>query len=234
MIDYRATDFSEVVRDVDVVLESLGGGAAERSLRTLRLLVTLVERTNQTLASTVTAARYTSKRLSRFETSPPRTPASRAVPAANSCLFLNPSVNWRVVQRSARIGVGCAVMTVIAQLREVVDGVSTLLEQHIRLARLEFAEDARFVGMRVGLIAALAPLILVGYGFMCVALALALRRVMPADLAFLLVGLVNLVGGALGIARIAKQLQGRTVLDASLAELQATATVVRQEASSPK
>lgn len=125
-------------------------------------------------------------------------------------------------------------MTVIAQLREVVDGVSTLLEQHIRLARLEFAEDARFVGMRVGLIAALAPLILVGYGFMCVALALALRRVLPADLAFLLVGLVNLIGGALGIARIAKQLQGRTVLDASLAELQTTATVVRQEASSPK
>ena len=122
-------------------------------------------------------------------------------------------------------------MPVIAQLRDLVDGVSALTEQHIRLARLELAEDARFVGMRVGIIAALAPLVLVGYGFICVALALLLRRVMPVDLAFFLVGLVNLVGGAVGIVRVANQLQGKQVMDASLSELQSTAIVVRQEVS---
>jgi uncharacterized membrane protein YqjE len=120
-------------------------------------------------------------------------------------------------------------MTVIGQLRELVDGVGALTEKHLRLARLELAEDARYVGVRVGVMAALAPLVLVGYGFICVAIALALRRVMPADVAFLLVGLVNLIGGVLGITRVAAQLQGKPVMDATLTELQSTAIVVRQE-----
>ena len=49
VIDYGAEDFTEVARDIDVVLESVGGDYADRSLRTLRrggLLVTIVERTN--------------------------------------------------------------------------------------------------------------------------------------------------------------------------------------------
>ncbi|MDG4532161.1 NADP-dependent oxidoreductase [Streptomyces sp. AV19] len=35
-IDYRATDFATAVRDVDVVLDTIGGDYRERSLRTLR------------------------------------------------------------------------------------------------------------------------------------------------------------------------------------------------------
>lgn len=59
VIDYRAVDFSEVVRDVDVVLDLIGGGYAERSLRVLRpagLLVTAVERTNAELAKAAETA----------------------------------------------------------------------------------------------------------------------------------------------------------------------------------
>jgi NADPH:quinone reductase-like Zn-dependent oxidoreductase len=58
VIDYRAADFAEVARDIDVVLETVGGGYAERSLRTLRpggLLVTIVERANAGLADAVRA-----------------------------------------------------------------------------------------------------------------------------------------------------------------------------------
>ncbi|MFG1614137.1 NADP-dependent oxidoreductase [Nonomuraea wenchangensis] len=36
LVDYRTHDFAEVVRDVDVVLESVGGDYGPRSLRTLR------------------------------------------------------------------------------------------------------------------------------------------------------------------------------------------------------
>lgn len=118
------------------------------------------------------------------------------------------------------------VMALVSEIRELVDGISELTAQHIRLARVELAEDARFVGVRVGLIAALAPLILVGYGFLCVALALTLRRVMPADLAFLLVGLLNLAIGVIGIARVAKQLQGKKMLGATISELETTSAVV--------
>ncbi|WP_181613095.1 NADP-dependent oxidoreductase [Nonomuraea soli] len=45
LVDYRTTDFAEVVRDVDVVVESMGGDYGMRSLRTLRpggVIVSLV------------------------------------------------------------------------------------------------------------------------------------------------------------------------------------------------
>lgn len=124
-------------------------------------------------------------------------------------------------------------MALSTQLRDVVDGFSELTAQHIRLARVELADDAKYVGVRVGVIAALAPLILVGYGFLCVALALALRRVMAADLAFLLVGLVNLIGGVIGIVLAAKQLGARNVMHESVSALEASSTLLARGEEQP-
>lgn len=124
-------------------------------------------------------------------------------------------------------------MALGTQLRDVVDGFSELTGQHLRLARVELAADARFVGVRVGLIAALAPLVLVGYGFLCAALAMLLARVMADDLALLLVGLLNLVGGIAGIAIVVRQLNAHRVMSATLTELEAsTSLVVRGERAS--
>jgi succinate-acetate transporter protein len=124
-------------------------------------------------------------------------------------------------------------MAVFTQMRELLTSVTEVTTQHLRLARLELEEDARFIGRRVGVIAALAPLILVGYGFICVALALALRRVLSADLAFLLVGLANLVGGVAGIAWAAKALQRRQVMGTTLTELKTTSAVVLRTEGKP-
>ena len=52
VIDYNAVDFTEAVKDVDIVLELIGKGYAERSFRVLRpggLLITAVERTSREL-----------------------------------------------------------------------------------------------------------------------------------------------------------------------------------------
>ncbi len=52
IIDYKSVDFTQVVRDVDVVLDVIGQGYAERSLQSLRpggLLITAVERTSTKL-----------------------------------------------------------------------------------------------------------------------------------------------------------------------------------------
>jgi hypothetical protein len=126
-------------------------------------------------------------------------------------------------------------MTLASQLREVVNALSELLAQHVRLARAELADDARFVGVRVGLIAALAPLILVGYGFLCVGLALGLRHVMPVEWAFVLVGVLNLGGGLLGIWGAAKELSGRKVMNESLTALErSTALVQRKSVEVPR
>jgi hypothetical protein len=118
-------------------------------------------------------------------------------------------------------------MALATQLRDVVNGFSELTAQHIRLARVELADDAKYIGVRVGAIAALAPLILVGYGFLCLALALALRRAMAADLAFLLVGLVNLLGGVVGVVVAAKQLGARRVMEESISELETSSRLFR-------
>ena len=59
VIDYEVEDFAAAARDIDVVLDSIGGDYADRSLRTLRpggLLVTIVERTNAQLAARVRAS----------------------------------------------------------------------------------------------------------------------------------------------------------------------------------
>jgi uncharacterized membrane protein YqjE len=118
-------------------------------------------------------------------------------------------------------------MALVTELKGVVDSFSELTAQHVRLARLELAEDARFVGVRLGVIAGLAPLVLVGYGFLCVALSLALRQVMPVEAAFAVVGLLNLLGGALGIVLAGRQLGARKVMGDTVRELDATSAVVR-------
>lgn len=117
-------------------------------------------------------------------------------------------------------------MALSTQVRELVDAFSELVAQHVRLAKMELADDARFVGLRVGLIAALAPLILVGYGFLCGGLAIALAAVMPTALAFVVVGLLNLVAGGAGIAVAARQLSERKMMPTTFTELESTRVVV--------
>lgn len=59
VIDYRTVDFTAAVRDVDVVLDLVGGDYGARSLQVLRpggVLVTAVDRTNTNLAARAAAA----------------------------------------------------------------------------------------------------------------------------------------------------------------------------------
>ena len=59
LVDYRTQDFTTAVAPVDVVLDLIAGGYAERSIDVLRpggLLVTAIERTNAELAAQVAAA----------------------------------------------------------------------------------------------------------------------------------------------------------------------------------
>jgi NADPH:quinone reductase-like Zn-dependent oxidoreductase len=55
LIDYRTTDFSEVVSDVDVVLDTVGGDYEDRSLHTLRPGGLLIGLTNPFLRDQVAA-----------------------------------------------------------------------------------------------------------------------------------------------------------------------------------
>lgn len=91
---------------------------------------------------------------------------------------------------------------------------------------MELKHDARFFGIRLGLIAVFTPMILVGYGFLCIALALALRRVMGEELAFIAVGLVNLFIASVGIAIAGRQLSKHQALSTTRVELQTSSAAV--------
>lgn len=59
VVDYRTVDVADTVRHVDVVLDAVGGGLGEQSLRCLTpdgLLVTVVERANEALRAATEAA----------------------------------------------------------------------------------------------------------------------------------------------------------------------------------
>ena len=59
VVDYRSVDFTEVVHDVDVVLDTVGGDYGERSLRSLKpggLFITVVERADAVLKARTEAA----------------------------------------------------------------------------------------------------------------------------------------------------------------------------------
>ncbi len=115
-------------------------------------------------------------------------------------------------------------------LRTLVESFQELVEGHIRLFKVELAEDARIVGIQVAKIAAFVPLILVGYGFVCAATELFLRRFLPIDVSLLIVGLLNLGVGAGGIALAAFKLRGRQVLLGSTQELMASRAVLMETA----
>jgi Putative Actinobacterial Holin-X, holin superfamily III len=117
-------------------------------------------------------------------------------------------------------------MALGVDLRSTVDAFADLVQRHLKLLRLELARDAKAIGTEVGKIAVLSPLLLVGYGFLCVALALFLRRFMAPDLAFLLVGVLNLAIALGGIRQAALNLSGRAVLSRSLEQLERTTGVL--------
>jgi Putative Actinobacterial Holin-X, holin superfamily III len=113
-------------------------------------------------------------------------------------------------------------MAIVNELRALVSDSTGLLVQHAQLAQQELASDAQFVGRQLAVVAACAPLIVVGYGFLCVALVVTMHRVVDLDLACLLVGLLNVALGGGGIALALKSLQKKKMFTHSSAQLNAT------------
>ncbi len=113
-----------------------------------------------------------------------------------------------------------------AVVGRMADGVSRLVSQHLALARMELEEDARVMGGNVARIAAFVPFVLVGYFFLCAALALFLARWLDFAGAFALVGGVNLVGGGAGIALAASRLKSLRPMDETKEELNRSVAVL--------
>jgi uncharacterized membrane protein YqjE len=108
---------------------------------------------------------------------------------------------------------------IAALVGRMADSFSRLVSQHITLARLELAEDAKAMGLDVARIFVFVPFVLVGYVFLCGALSVALAVWMGYAWALTAVGALNVVGGGLGIWRAVLRLQNRHMMDDTSQEL---------------
>jgi hypothetical protein len=112
------------------------------------------------------------------------------------------------------------------------DGLTRLVSQHLTLARAEMVEDARAVGADLARIAVFVPFVLVGYGFLCAALAVALAPWLSLTGSLALVGGLNLVGGGVGVARSASHLKSHRVMDETTTELTRSVSALAQSEAS--
>jgi len=123
----------------------------------------------------------------------------------------------------------------LALVKDVIDGLGTLLAGHVRLARVELAGDVARASRRVALVSLLVAVALLGYALACIAAALALGRWMPAPLAFLAVGGAHVVGAGVALwwllTRAAAPLLGESAaeLDRTVSTLKAGARAAPPE-----
>lgn len=115
---------------------------------------------------------------------------------------------------------------IAALVGRMADSFSRLVSQHITLARLELAEDAKAMGLDAARIIAFVPFVLVGYLFLCGALAVVLAPWLGYAGGLAVVGGLNALGGGLGIWRAVARLQNRQVMDDSSQELSRSMAVL--------
>ena len=108
---------------------------------------------------------------------------------------------------------------IAALVGRMADGFSKLVNQHIQLARAELGEDIRGMGKDVVHIAMVVPFFLVGYIFLCGALAALLASVIGWAGALGLVAAVNLAVGGFLLYRALTRLRGRDVMNDTAQEL---------------
>ncbi|MCP3101773.1 phage holin family protein [Myxococcus sp. K15C18031901] len=122
---------------------------------------------------------------------------------------------------------------IAALVGRMADSFSRLVTQHLQLARLELTEDVKSMGMNVAMIAAFVPFILVGYAFLCGALAAVLAPWLGWAGALGAVGLLNLVGGGGGVGWALHRLKTRRVMDDTTDELSRSMAALTSAAPVP-
>src|SRR2546423_268093 len=94
-----------------------------------------------------------------------------------------------------------------AAFGRITDGLSRLMSEHLALIRVELRDDSRALAMDLARIVLFLPLVIVGYGLLCAALAVALSHAIGLAGAFAIVGGINVLFGGLGAYLAAMKLK---------------------------
>ena len=105
--------------------------------------------------------------------------------------------------------------------------LSKLIGLHIKLARLEAAEDVKAVGSRAAILVAVVPLAWAAFVLISAAAVFALCRVWPVELALITVGVVYALGAAGGLLAFKRSLKTfQAPMNDSVAEVANTLDVI--------
>jgi uncharacterized membrane protein YqjE len=115
---------------------------------------------------------------------------------------------------------------IAAIVGRMADSFSRLVSQHITLARLELAEDAKAMARDVASIIVFVPFLLVGWVFLCGAIAVALAQAIGYGWALAVVGGAHMLGGGLGIWTALSRLKNRQVMNDTGEELSRSMAVL--------
>lgn len=113
-----------------------------------------------------------------------------------------------------------------ATVGRMADGFSRLVTQHIALAKMELAEDAKAIGGELGRMAVFVPFLLTGYALLCGALAVLLGAWIGMAGGLAVVGAANVIGGVVGIWRAVNRLRTRQMLGGTMEELNRSTTAL--------
>jgi uncharacterized membrane protein YqjE len=105
-------------------------------------------------------------------------------------------------------------------LQRLLDGLQTLIREHLALARVEIKDDLRSMARDGAVGAAGVPALAAGYLLMMIAIAYLLALWLPIWAAFGIVALINLgVGAAMSLAGLRKVMRQRPGLHRTNEEL---------------
>ena len=107
---------------------------------------------------------------------------------------------------------------VVGLLRETADGLGQLIADHIKLARLELAADARSYGQSVATLVVAGFVLALGYAFAWLAVGLALARVCAAPIAFGGIAALHLIAGGVAVSAAVKRVKKTRLMRESAAE----------------
>jgi len=125
-------------------------------------------------------------------------------------------------------------MAVIQNIKNLLESLSLLVEQHLKLFQRELSEELQtLLGSFFGLLLCLLPL-LFGYVFVNIGLVFLLHLVMPMWAALLLTGLLNFILGGLGIGWAGRRLGSLKFVPETMKELFVTRQVIFQSSKQPE
>jgi len=116
---------------------------------------------------------------------------------------------------------------IVDHVRETVDGLRTLIGDHIKLARVELATDLKTYGRSVAALAGAGGVLAVGYVFAWIAAALGLGRLIGAPLAFVAVAALHLLAGGLAIAWALGKVRRTRLMNDTVVETKTTVHALR-------